>query len=116
MTKPVMPAFVFARYPDIEQEGGFLLAGVLVVDLTEADKCNMRLVEDIVEELTERAQSGVLGGELTVGWHGGRKPENAVDQWDDPTLAAWARGCLKITVRVGPGERRGQVQAGGLYH
>jgi hypothetical protein len=104
MTKAVMPTFVFARRPDIEHEGGFLLAGILVV---EADKRNMRLVEDIVEDivqqLSERARSGVLGDELTVGWVGGHKPKkNAVDQYDGAALAAWARGCLKITVRVVP--------------
>ena len=115
MTKPMMPSFVFARCPDIEHEGGFLLAGILVVDLPEADNRNMRLVEDIVEELTERAQSGVLGDELTVGWQDDRKRENALNQYDDLTLAAWARGCLKIVVRVDPGAD-GQLQAQRLYH
>jgi hypothetical protein len=43
MTKPVMPSFVFARCRDIEHEGGFLLAGILVVDLPEADKHKMRV-------------------------------------------------------------------------
>jgi len=104
MTKRVMPAFVFARRPDIEHQGGLLLAGILVVDLPKAAKENkrdMRLVEEIVQELTERARSGVLGDELTVGWHGGHKPEN-FNRNDDVSLATWARGCLKITVRVGP--------------
>jgi len=105
MTKRVMPAFVFARRPDIEHQGGLLLAGILVVDLPKAAKENkrdMRLVEEIVQELTERAQSGVLGDELTVGWVGRHKPEKAVNQNDDAALGAWARGCLKIAVRIGP--------------
>ena len=102
-----MPAFVFLRRSDIEQQGGLLLAGILVVDLPKAakeNKRNMRLAEEIVQELTERAQSGVLGDELTVGWHGGHKPEN-FNRNDDVSLATWARGCLKITVRVGPRTR-----------
>jgi hypothetical protein len=104
MTKRVVPAFVFLRRSDIEQQGGLLLAGILVVDLPKAakeNKRNMRLAEEIVQELTERAQSGVLGDELTVGWHGGHKPES-FNRNDDVSLATWARGCLKITVRVGP--------------
>jgi|SRR6516225_4793229 hypothetical protein len=118
MTKAAMPDFVFARRPDIEHQGGLLLAGILVVDLPKApkeNKRNMRLVEEIVQELTERAQSGVLGDELTVGWIGRHKPEKAVNQYDDAALAAWARNCLKITVCIGP--RAGaQVRADSLYH
>ena len=57
----------------------------------------MRLIEEIVQELKERAQSDVLGDELTVGWDGDHEAEN-----DDATLAAWARGCLKISVRISP--------------
>ena len=113
MTKSVTPAFVFARRPDIEHQGGLLLAGILVVDLAKAPKenrRNMRLVEEIVHKLTERAQSGVLGDELTVGWVGRHKPEK--DQYDDASLAAWAGGCLKITVRIGP-RTDGQVR---VYH
>ena len=73
MTKSVTPAFVFARRPDIEHQGGLLLAGILVVDLPKApkeNKRNMRLVEEIVQELIERAQSGVLGGGINcwLGW------------------------------------------------
>jgi len=115
MIKPMMPSFVFARCPDVEHEGGFLLAGILVVDLPAADRRKMRVIEDIVEELAERAQSGVLGDELTVGWRGDREPENAINQYDDLTLAAWARGCLKIVVRVDP-DTDGEVQAERLYH
>jgi hypothetical protein len=77
---------------------------MLVVDLPKAakeNKRNKRLVEAIVQELTERAQSGVLGGELTVGWVGRHKPEKAVNPNDDAALGAWARGCLKIAVRIG---------------
>jgi hypothetical protein len=73
MTKPVMPVFVFARRPVIEHHGGLLLAGILVVDLpkpAKENKRNMRLVEEIVQELIERAQSGVLGGGINcwLGW------------------------------------------------
>jgi hypothetical protein len=105
MTKPVMPAFVFARRPDIEHQDGFFLAGILVVDLpktAEENKRNTRLVEKIVQELADRARSGVLGNELTVGWDGRHKPQNAVNQYDDPVLEAWARSCLKMTVCIGP--------------
>jgi hypothetical protein len=68
---------------------------------TKENKRNMRLAEEIVQELIERAKSGVLGDELTVGWHGGHKPEN-FNRYDDVSLATWARGCLKMNVRVGP--------------
>ena len=47
-------------------------------------------LQDIVQELAERAQSGFLGGPINRWLAWWPKPENAVNQYDDPTLAAWA--------------------------
>jgi len=53
--------------------------------------------------MTARARpAGRFGDELTVGWVGRHKPEKAVNQYDDGALGAWARGYLKIAVRIGP--------------
>jgi hypothetical protein len=105
--KKVMPAFVFDRRRDIELECGFVLAGTLFVDLSKRTKPKRRdqqMIESIILQLTDMAQSGRMpkaGGPI-IGWPGDCKPANAVDTHDDVLMAAWAKDCVTIAVRVDP--------------
>jgi hypothetical protein len=103
----IMPAFVFARRHDIELEAGFILAGMLIVDLPreveELTEDEQQMVAAIIRQLTDAAQSGRMAADaLVYGWHGGRRPPDAVDTGNDEVMAAWARDCLTIGVRVDP--------------
>jgi hypothetical protein len=101
-----MPAFVFARRHDIELEAGFILAGMLIVDLprkVELTENEQQMVGAILQKLTDAAQSGRMPADaLVYGWHGGGRPPDAVDTGNDEMMAAWARDCLTIGVRVDP--------------
>jgi hypothetical protein len=108
MTKRIMPAFVFERRHDIELEAGFTLAGHLIVDLPrnlkKLTENEQQMLAGIVRQLTDDAQSGRLPADAVVyGWHGDRgRPPDAVDTSNDEVMAAWARKCLRIGVRVDP--------------
>src|SRR5262252_4890710 len=55
MTKPY---FVFRRLHDIELEGGYILAGMLIIDIpkqTELNKQHDCLIKEIIQELVQRA-------------------------------------------------------------
>ena len=100
-TKPV---FVFQRRPHIEREGGFTLAGQLVVDVPKehADKKRSRkLIMSIVFELEQARVAGRLSGDMTIGWRNGRKPDDAVDVHDDAVMAPWAARSTVIALRLG---------------
>jgi hypothetical protein len=101
----IMPAFVFARRRDIELDADFILAGMLIVNLPrEVKKLDQQqMVAAIIRQLMDAAQSGRMAADaLVCGWHGGRRPPNAVDISNDEVMAAWARDCLTIGVRVDP--------------
>jgi hypothetical protein len=102
-----MPAFVFKRQHDIELEAGFILAGYLVVDLPQEEELTedqQQMLVAIIRHLTDGAQSGRMPADaLVYGWHGGGgRPGNAVDTGNDEVMAAWARDCLRIAVRIDP--------------
>jgi hypothetical protein len=100
-----MPLFVFLRRPDIEREGGFTLAGQLIVDIRKRQKLNKkqsRLIRDIVQFLVERVRNHRVERDMMVGWDGGARPDNAADIDDDELMAAWAKRSTVIVVRVDP--------------
>jgi hypothetical protein len=103
-TKPVMPHFCFARRRDIELEGGFTLAGQLIVDLPKNYHLRMdKETSSIVQKLVAMAKSGELPDDAVIfGWRAGRKPPNAVDVNDDALMEAWAKDKLTIAVRIDP--------------
>jgi len=104
--KPTMPLFVFARRRDIEIETGLILAGQLIVDLPKRKKPKRRhqqMIAEIVQRLTAEARSGQMPDDvLVIGWHGGRRPDNAIDVDNDALMAAWAKERVVIGVRVDP--------------
>jgi hypothetical protein len=112
-TMTTMPIFVFARRRDIEHETGLILAGQLVVDIPKSKKPKRReqqMVAEIIQRLTADARSGQMPDDAFVcGWHGGRRPEDAVDVHDDVVMASWARDRLVIAVRIDP-RNDGQVR------
>ena len=65
----IMPAFVFAPY-DIELEAGFILAGMLIVDLPreveELTEDEQQMVAAIIRQLTDAAQSGRMAADALV--------------------------------------------------
>jgi hypothetical protein len=55
------PAFLFIRLRDIEVEGGYVLAGQLILDLpkgTKPKKKHERYIRDIIGHLTDQFRSG----------------------------------------------------------
>jgi hypothetical protein len=99
----VLPAFAFGRRHDIEIECGFILAGSLVIDVpkdAEPGEHDLRMVREIVQELTAAARSGKLPeNAVAYGWRYGRKPDNAADE---ATIDRWAETRHSIAVRVDP--------------
>ena len=102
MTKPVMPYFCFARRRDIELEGGFTLAGQLVLDelCPKNDKQEARLQqvsERILKLLMAEVGAGRMpDGAMIFGWR------NAVDTNNHALMAAWAKDRITIAVRIDP--------------
>jgi hypothetical protein len=94
-SKQIMPVFVFARRGDIEKEG-FTLAGRLFIK-----EQNEELLPTILEQLLEM-RSGAGPYAVMTGWSGDGRPPNAVDTDDDEVMAAWAKDCLTIEVRISP--------------
>lgn len=95
-TEKAMPIFAFARRHDIETEAGFILAGRLIVNDKE-------LAPAILRQLLDEVQSGrMITDALIFGWPGAGRPPNAVDTHNEEVMAAWAKGCHTIDVRVRP--------------
>jgi hypothetical protein len=105
-TTAEFPAFVFERQHHVETEAGFVLAGLLIVDLPESSKMSNEevcLLGEIVQQLGELAESGKMPDDAIVtGWRGGRKPSNAVDTNDDALMSAWAERSIGIVLRIQP--------------
>jgi hypothetical protein len=101
-----MPACVFIRRRDIELEAGLILAGQLVVDLPKnagSTRHHQEMVASIIQGLLTEVRSGQIPDDAVVtGWHGGCRPDNAVDVFDDALMAAWAETRLVVAVRVDP--------------
>jgi hypothetical protein len=103
MTKPAFPVFVFARRRDIEIETGLTLAGNLVVDIPKGriGPHHEQGIQKIMDRLYAEVRSGRMGDDAVInGWPGGVKPANAVDTRDGARMAAWAKGCVTIAVRI----------------
>jgi hypothetical protein len=105
--KTIMPKFVFIRNSAIEREGGYVLAGDLVVNERKPKhgKSPPRRVQLIVRSILERLAE--MAGEtavddVLVGWPAGDKPENAANIDLVALMRAWAKDRLTIGVRVDP--------------
>jgi hypothetical protein len=102
----IMPAFVFLRRRQIELEGGFSLAGrLMVVGKRPKLKGNQRrLVGHIIQQLLKQVRSGQMPDDAIIyGWPYGRVPLNSKEiTGNDEVMAAWAKACLTIEVRVDP--------------
>jgi hypothetical protein len=99
-----MPLFVFQRRRHAEIEGGFTLAGQLVIDLPkQPNREGQQIVAHIIRLLTDEAKSGRMPHDgLVVAWRGGRKPPNAADVYDDALMSAWVKDRLVVAVRIDP--------------
>jgi hypothetical protein len=104
--QPIMPAFVFIRRRDVEREGGFILAGQLIVDIpkgTNPKRRHQRMIDEILRQLTANAQSGQMPDDAIVyGWRGGCRPDDAVDVHNNALMKNWVSGRLVCAVRVDP--------------
>jgi hypothetical protein len=99
--KPVFPLFAFQRDHDLEVKDGYILAGRLLLK----DEHEL-LAGEIVQLLLETPAKN----SLTIGWGGDGRPPNAADVHDDEVMAAWAKDCIKIEVRVDPRRDDGCVR------
>jgi hypothetical protein len=101
---PVMPTFLFVREPDIEREGGFLLAGQLLFvrnDTKWSLDEQERRVAKIVIQLMDAAEAGTMPPTgMTWGWPSGTMPANAVLTNDEARIRAWMRERHAIKIRV----------------
>jgi hypothetical protein len=102
-----MPLFIFRRRHDIELEARFTLAGILIIDVPKQLKLKrrrQRMLTDIIQQLTHRAQSGQMPDDAIVfGWRNGCRPPNADDiTSNNELIASWAKDRLSIVVRVDP--------------
>jgi hypothetical protein len=104
--EPVMPIFLFVREPDVEREGGFLLAGQLVFVRNDTkwslDEQEKRVAE-IVIPLIDAAEAGTLPpAGMTWGWPKGTE-HNAALTNDEARILPWMRERRAIKIRVPPG-------------
>jgi hypothetical protein len=103
---PVMPIFAFLRRRDIELEGGYILAGNLVIgDLpkqAKQNKKNKRRVAALVQKLSDLARAGHDLGDMMFGWPDEADPSDRIDTNDDAVMSAWARKVLIVAVRIDP--------------
>lgn len=105
MSKPIMPVFAFERRKQIEREGGFMLAGQLIVDIRKEDankessKQTIKCIIQLVKQAAGRVPDGAHA--IIFGWPGGSKPANAVDTDDDAAMTAWVRRSTVIALRIG---------------
>jgi hypothetical protein len=103
--------FLFYRNDGIERDGGYLLAGKLVVDLpkdAEANEANKAMVASIAQELTQRARCRALAP-VTIGWERGERPPKGVDVDSDAALERWASDRFTIGLRVEPPDATGDA-------
>jgi len=102
----IMPAFVFVRRRDVELEGGYILAGQLIVDIPKTKKLKKRDEQEI-HRIIERLTADVPRmppdeAAVVFGWRGGVRPPSAVDTTNDKIMGAWAQRSLTIGLRVDP--------------
>jgi hypothetical protein len=102
-----MPLFIFLRRRDVELEAGFILAGQLIVDIPKSrrkpKRREQRMIAEIVQQLTDQAQSGQMPDDAIVyGWPGGCRPANAADVDNDALMASWAKDRIAVGVRIDP--------------
>jgi hypothetical protein len=105
MTDRTFPFLYFARDCEAEREAGFKLAGKLILDVPKDHPRSQQFAEmldDIIAQI--RSHIGESSDYVEIaGWSGGVKPENAVNTDDDELMAAWAKDCLQIAIRVDNG-------------
>jgi hypothetical protein len=106
MTKEIMPVFAFFRCHDIELEGGFVLAGHLVVDIpkgTKPKRRHQKTLSNIIKGLlrADRAEKLPRHNVACYGWDENNRPENFREiEDDDALMKAWADRCISVGIRV----------------
>jgi hypothetical protein len=101
----VMPAFIFGRQRNIEIEGNFTLAGVLVTPFPkgkEPKKREKKAIKLVIDELLRAAQEGSLG-DVTNIWADKAKHPNAIETpIPDDVMERWMSTHFVVIVRVDP--------------
>ena len=108
--EPVFPVFVFIRRHDIEIEGGFILAGNLVLNIPKPSSLQLaptadqeQMIQAITARLSALARSGQMPADAFMcGWANGVETANAVDVHNDALMTAWAEKHVVISVRIEP--------------
>jgi hypothetical protein len=97
-----MPAFIFVRQPSIEKEAGFVLAGMLILPgLPKTAKPNKKLKRFVNNTIQSLKQHRARMGEVTLGWHGGIKPDDAADL-DAAAINQLGKTRMVVGVRIDP--------------
>jgi hypothetical protein len=109
-----LPHFIFGRLPEIEREGGFTLAGMLVTDIPKTkkrpSKRDQMLIKSIIEALTDNVVSDPHMHEAGI-WRGGRKPaDGASTPFDDELMRKRVQRCIVIAVRIDPSSDTSRIK------
>jgi hypothetical protein len=99
-----LPDFMFERDSIAEQEGGFLLAGVLLTDIPKGkiEEADQRFIAFIIERLGQafRAGSSIMSAGI---WRTGEIPADAANApYPSDLISDRCEKCVSIIVRVQP--------------
>jgi hypothetical protein len=117
--------FVFERHRDIELEAGYVLAGILVVDLPKPDRMSAKvraeaqqMTSEIILQLSKMAASGYMPEDAKIFcWKDGKDRPDEITE-DAELMRAWRNDRLCIGVRTSKDGKfaadSGMMQAAGL--
>ena len=106
----LMPLFIFIRNSDIEAEGGFLLAGKLIMDIPHKKmQKKQQMIAELIRNLTaDRHRIG--SNALVICWPGEAPSDADEVEHNDALMMAWIDKCQCIGVRVDPREYDGSLR------
>lgn len=101
-----LPDFIFVRYPNLEQEAGFRLAGAIYTDIPwshtpqppgATEREMMKIIVEQVMNPAPRDPSPVQAGV----WRNGRKPDHGLDPpFPQDLLQTRAERCVVIPFQI----------------
>jgi hypothetical protein len=104
MTEMPLPLFGFRRDHDAEVEEGFVLAGMLFVDVPKErmqDERNREVIKGVIDNLAQQARTGRLALDyLGYGWRDAVPENDEAILTNEEHMTSWRKRCTKIDVRI----------------
>jgi hypothetical protein len=114
MTEMPSPLFSFRRDHNTEVGEGFVLAGMLFVDIPKErmqDERNREVIKGVIDNLAQQARTGRLPLDyLGYGWRDAIPENDKAILTNEEHMTSWRKRCTKIDVRIA---KRGTIHSDG---